>query len=68
MTSGGRTSTSTGTGLLEGLLGAFAPALREAGYDVSYRPFEGGHTVPPPIADEGVAWWLEPKPAGESPQ
>jgi phospholipase/carboxylesterase len=35
------------------------PALRTAGYTVTYREFDGGHTVPPPVADAAVAWWLE---------
>jgi phospholipase/carboxylesterase len=35
------------------------PALREAGYDVHFREFDGGHTVPPAISDEGLRWWLE---------
>jgi phospholipase/carboxylesterase len=30
--------------------------LRSEGYDVTYREFTGGHTVPPPIADAGFAW------------
>ena len=37
---------------------AFVPSLREAGYEVELREFDGGHTVPPPIADEGFRWWL----------
>ncbi len=32
------------------------PALRQAGYDVSYREFDGGHTVPGSIADDALAW------------
>jgi len=36
------------------------PALREGGYDVTYHEFEGGHTVPPAIADEGFSWWVSP--------
>jgi predicted esterase len=36
------------------------PALREAGFAVDYREFEGGHGVPPAIAAEAVAW-LEPE-------
>lgn len=35
-----------------------AAGLRGAGYDVVFREFDGGHTVPPPIADAGFAWWL----------
>jgi predicted esterase len=36
------------------------PALREAGYDVTFAEFDGGHTVPPEIADQSMAWWLAP--------
>lgn len=32
------------------------PGLRSEGYDVTYREFTGGHTVPPSIADAGFAW------------
>jgi len=32
--------------------------LGAAEYPVTYREFAGGHTVPPAIADEGLAWWL----------
>jgi phospholipase/carboxylesterase len=32
--------------------------LHQAGYDVTYLEFDGGHTVPPPIADRGIAWWV----------
>lgn len=39
---------------------AFVPALREAGYEVTLAEFDGGHTVPPEIADRGLAWWLAP--------
>ena len=30
------------------------PVLREEGYDVTYREFPGGHTVPPEVAAEAV--------------
>lgn len=33
------------------------PQLRDAGYDVVYREFDGPHTVPDPIASEAVAWF-----------
>jgi phospholipase/carboxylesterase len=33
------------------------PALRRRGYDVSYREFDGGHTVPVEIAREAVSWF-----------
>ncbi|WP_210439265.1 alpha/beta hydrolase [Nocardioides xinjiangensis] len=32
------------------------PALEEAGYDVTYHEFDGGHVVPEPVRDEAVAW------------
>ena len=34
------------------------PALRRAGYDVDYREFQGGHTVPREIARSAVRWLL----------
>ncbi len=33
------------------------PQLRRAGYDVRYREFESGHTVPPDVAHEAVGWF-----------
>ncbi|HMC43416.1 MAG TPA: PHB depolymerase family esterase [Acidimicrobiales bacterium] len=38
----------------------FVPALREAGYEVTFREFDGGHGLPPPVADEAMRWWLGP--------
>ena len=32
------------------------PMLRQAGYDVRYDEFEGGHIVPPAIASAAVDW------------
>ena len=32
------------------------PALEDDGYDVTYREFPGGHTVPPEVAREAVDW------------
>ena len=32
------------------------PRLREAGYDVTYREFDGVHAVPRPIAREALEW------------
>jgi phospholipase/carboxylesterase len=32
------------------------PALRTRGYDMTFREFNGGHTVPPEIAREGLQW------------
>ena len=37
--------------------------LRTAEYDVTYEEFDGGHTVPPPVADRAFAWWLADRPA-----
>jgi phospholipase/carboxylesterase len=39
---------------------SFVPVLRQAGYDVRFDEFDGGHTVPPPVADAAVHWWLTP--------
>jgi predicted esterase len=36
------------------------PALRGAGYEVTYHEFDGPHTVPPEIALEGLAWFMGP--------
>lgn len=38
------------------------PQLQDAGYEVEYREFQGGHTVPPGIARETVRWFI-----GEAP-
>jgi predicted esterase len=32
------------------------PTLRRNGYIVTFREFDGGHDVPPPIAAEGLNW------------
>jgi predicted esterase len=32
------------------------PALRRRGYDVNFKEFEGGHTVPADIATEAMKW------------
>jgi phospholipase/carboxylesterase len=45
--------------------GAFVPPLRAAGYTVEFEVFDGGHTVPPAIADKAFRWWTEGEPAGE---
>lgn len=34
------------------------PALKRAGYDVTYREFDGPHVVPPEIAKGAVDWFL----------
>lgn len=33
--------------------------VREDGYDVRFREFDGGHAVPAHIGEEAVAWFLE---------
>ncbi len=45
---------------------SFVPHLRDAGYEVNFREFDGGHTVPPPTSDEAVRWWLDGTPAAPS--
>jgi phospholipase/carboxylesterase len=37
---------------------SFVPVLRQAGYDVRFHEFDGGHTVPPPVSDDAMRWWL----------
>ena len=34
------------------------PQLRQAGYQVTYREFEGKHTLPPDIATEAMRWFM----------
>lgn len=34
-----------------------ASTLHRRGYDVAFRPFDGGHTLQPDIVAEGLAWW-----------
>ncbi|HYF43635.1 MAG TPA: phospholipase [Ramlibacter sp.] len=36
------------------------PQLRSAGYEVTYDEFEGGHVIPPPVAQHACRWMLEP--------
>lgn len=45
---------------VDGCSRQLVPPLRDAGYEVEYREFDGGHTVPPAISDEALRWWLEP--------
>jgi len=33
------------------------PALVAAGYEVTYEEFDGGHTLPPAVADRAFGWW-----------
>jgi phospholipase/carboxylesterase len=34
------------------------PALKRSGYRVTYREFEGKHTLPPEIASEAMRWFM----------
>jgi phospholipase/carboxylesterase len=36
------------------------PELRAQGYRVTYREFEGKHTLPPEVAAEAMRWFMEP--------
>jgi predicted esterase len=38
------------------------PALRDDGYDVTYREFDGGHVAPPELVAEALTWlgWEAP--------
>ena len=35
-----------------------ARTLRDAGYDVRYEEFDGGHVLPPALVAAGFDWWL----------
>jgi phospholipase/carboxylesterase len=37
----------------------WAARLRRAGYDVSYREFDGAHHLDATVAEEALRWWLE---------
>ncbi|MFN8636730.1 MAG: phospholipase [Chloroflexota bacterium] len=39
------------------------PMMRQAGYDVTYREFDGPHVVPPEIVQEALAWFTGAPPA-----
>lgn len=47
---------------IDGCSRRIVAGLTDAGYGVTYREFDGGHTVPPAIADAGFAAWLGPQP------
>jgi phospholipase/carboxylesterase len=40
------------------------PELRQAGYQVRYREFDGGHAIPAAIARDAAAWFGSPAPDG----
>lgn len=35
----------------------FVTALRKNGCDVDFREFAGGHSIPPAVAEQAMAWW-----------
>lgn len=37
----------------------FVPRLKAIGYDVTYREFEGRHTLPPDIAHDAYEWFVK---------
>lgn len=39
----------------------FVPSLRDSGYEVTYREFEGGHQVPAEISESALDWFLDGK-------
>lgn len=40
--------------------------VQRAGYDVQYREFDGGHTIPPEIARQALDWFLGTKSVTEN--
>jgi phospholipase/carboxylesterase len=40
-----------------------ATSLERSGYDVTFRPFDGGHMLQPEVVREAMSWWsLPPRP------
>ena len=37
----------------------FAPKLRELGYDVTYREYDGRHSPSPPVVHEAFTWFVQ---------
>ncbi len=35
------------------------PRVQQAGYDVVYREFDGGHAYPPEVVQEALGWFTE---------
>lgn len=48
---------------IDGCSRSFVPVLRDAGYEVNFVEFDGGHTVPPEVSDQGIRWWLDGRPS-----
>lgn len=45
-----------------------AANLARQGYPVTFRVFDGGHTVPTEVADAAFAWWLDSDPLAPGPR
>ena len=45
---------------IDGASRRIVPALRDRGYEVTYREFDGKHEVPPAIATEALTWATAP--------
>jgi predicted esterase len=43
----------------ENTSGQMVPGLKRSGYDVTFREFDGPHTVPPEIARGAMEWFLK---------
>ena len=43
----------------ENTSGQMVPLLKQAGYDLTFREFDGPHTVPPEIARGAMQWFLK---------
>jgi phospholipase/carboxylesterase len=43
----------------ENTSGQMVPLLKQAGYDVTFRQFDGPHTVPPEVARGAMEWFLK---------
>jgi phospholipase/carboxylesterase len=41
---------------------SLVPRLRDRGYTVEYREFDGAHAVPPEVASEAARWFLQVRP------
>jgi phospholipase/carboxylesterase len=37
----------------------FVPRLKALGYDVTYREFDGGHTLPPDVGHDAFEWFMK---------
>ncbi|MEZ5286510.1 MAG: hypothetical protein R2712_17230 [Vicinamibacterales bacterium] len=45
----------------------FSSALKNEGYDVTYREYEGGHGTPPSVARESFVWLVGHEPGTPPP-